>query len=112
MKTRVIFASDWTSSDGETYKRGETAEIDAADARSLIFRGRVRAATESEETLDPVPGLTEAPVVDPGPALDAPVDGPPVAAPIPDAARRRPRADNAPAAAGAVPATPSETKEA
>lgn len=111
MKTRVTFASNWTSSDGETYKRGQTAEIDANDARSLIFRGRVRPAPEPvENDAPPLVPPVDSPVgiVD---EAEVPVEQLAETPPIPDAARRRPRADTGTATAAVVPAKPSETKE-
>lgn len=53
MTTRVTFASDWTSSDGEHYKAGTTTELHSGDARSLLKRGRVRLAPEEKPGHEP-----------------------------------------------------------
>lgn len=41
---RVTFANTYTSPGGRVYNGGTTAEVNDADARSLIFRGKARLA--------------------------------------------------------------------
>ncbi len=43
---KITFANDYTTPGGRTYKGGTTAEVNDSDARSLIFRGKARPATE------------------------------------------------------------------
>jgi hypothetical protein len=37
---KLLFTNDQTTSGGRTYKGGSTHEVNDADARSLIFRGK------------------------------------------------------------------------
>lgn len=52
---RITFATDYTTGGGRSYKGGTTAEVNDADARSLIVRGKARladpesASAETEE---------------------------------------------------------------
>lgn len=61
----VTFAGNHTTSGGRTYKAGSTAEVNADDARSLIFRGKARPATEKPsapaETTNSAPAETTTP---------------------------------------------------
>ena len=41
---KITFANNYTTSGGRTYKGGSTAEVNDADARSLIVRGKARRA--------------------------------------------------------------------
>jgi hypothetical protein len=41
---RITFANNYTTRGGRTYKGGTTAEVNDADARSLIVRGKARRA--------------------------------------------------------------------
>lgn len=41
---KVTFANDYTTPGGRTYKGGSTADVNDADARSLIFRGKASLA--------------------------------------------------------------------
>ena len=41
---KLIFSNDHTTAGGRTYKGGSTAEVNDADARSLIFRGKASLA--------------------------------------------------------------------
>jgi hypothetical protein len=41
---RITFANNYTTPGGRTYKGGSTAEVNDADARSLIVRGKARPA--------------------------------------------------------------------
>ena len=41
---RITFATDYKTGGGRTYKGGTTAEVNDADARSLIVRGKARRA--------------------------------------------------------------------
>ena len=41
---RITFANNYTTPGGRTYNAGTTAEVNDADARSLIFRGKAREA--------------------------------------------------------------------
>ena len=41
---KITFANNYTTSGGRTYKGGTTAEVNDADARSLIVRGKARRA--------------------------------------------------------------------
>jgi hypothetical protein len=43
---KITFAGDHKTSGGRTYKAGSTHEVNGDDARSLIFRGKARLATE------------------------------------------------------------------
>ncbi|CAH0234147.1 hypothetical protein SRABI26_02728 [Arthrobacter sp. Bi26] len=43
---KITFANDHTTSGGRTYKGGSTHEVNDADARSLILRGKARLAVE------------------------------------------------------------------
>lgn len=43
---KITFANDYTTPGGRTYKAGTTADVNDGDARSLIFRGKARPATE------------------------------------------------------------------
>jgi hypothetical protein len=44
---RITFANTYTSPGGRVYKGGTTAEVNDADARSLIVRGKARRAGAS-----------------------------------------------------------------
>lgn len=44
---KITFANDYTTPGGRAYKGGTTIEVNDADARSLIFRGKARPATEN-----------------------------------------------------------------
>jgi hypothetical protein len=52
---RITFANTYTSPGGRVYKGGTTAEVNDADARSLIVRGKARRAY----TNDSAPAETE-----------------------------------------------------
>lgn len=41
---RITFANSYTTPGGRTYNAGTTAEVNDADARSLIVRGKARRA--------------------------------------------------------------------
>lgn len=41
---KITFANNYTTSGGRAYKGGTTAEVNDADARSLIVRGKARPA--------------------------------------------------------------------
>ena len=41
---RITFANNYTTPGGRSYKGGSTAEVNDADARSLIVRGKARPA--------------------------------------------------------------------
>jgi hypothetical protein len=41
---RITFANNYTSPGGKPYKGGSTHEVNDADARSLIVRGKARQA--------------------------------------------------------------------
>jgi len=41
---KITFANNYTTSGGRTYKGGTTADVNDADARSLIVRGKARPA--------------------------------------------------------------------
>ena len=41
---RITFANNYTSPGGKPYKGGSTHEVNDADARSLIVRGKARPA--------------------------------------------------------------------
>lgn len=41
---KITFANNYTTSGGRAYKGGTTHEVNDADARSLIFRGKARPA--------------------------------------------------------------------
>jgi hypothetical protein len=41
---RITFANNYTTPGGRTYNAGTTAEVNDADARSLIVRGKARRA--------------------------------------------------------------------
>lgn len=44
---RITFANNYVTPGGRTYNGGTTAEVNDADARSLIFRGKARLADDS-----------------------------------------------------------------
>jgi len=44
---RITFANDYTTSGGRAYKGGSTHDVNDADARSLIVRGKARPAAET-----------------------------------------------------------------
>lgn len=44
---RITFANTYTTPGGRVYNGGTTAEVNDADARSLIFRGKARLAEDS-----------------------------------------------------------------
>ena len=52
---RITFANTYTTPGGRTYNAGTTAEVNDADARSLIVRGKARRAY----TNDSAPADTE-----------------------------------------------------
>jgi len=54
---KIIFANDHKTADGRTYKGGSTAEVNDADARSLIFRGKARPAVESKTSAPAEPTI-------------------------------------------------------
>lgn len=41
---KITFANNYTTPGGRTYNAGTTAEVNDADARSLIARGKARRA--------------------------------------------------------------------
>lgn len=45
--TRVTFAADYETPGGRNYKGGTTADVNAPEARNLIYRGIARAADET-----------------------------------------------------------------
>ena len=45
---RITFANNYTSPGGKPYKGGSTHEVNDADARSLIVRGKARRADETK----------------------------------------------------------------
>ena len=47
---QITFANNYTTPGGRTYKAGTTAEVNDADARSLIVRGKARRADVSNES--------------------------------------------------------------
>jgi hypothetical protein len=47
---RITFANTYTSPGGRVYKGGTTAEVNDADARSLIVRGKARRAYTEPDT--------------------------------------------------------------
>lgn len=60
-KKKVTFASDWTDSAGKTHKGGDTASVDAADARMLVQIGRAQLADETPaDTVDLTPKTDKA----------------------------------------------------
>ena len=46
---KITFANDYTTSGGRSYKGGSTHDVNDADARSLIVRGKARPAAETAE---------------------------------------------------------------
>jgi hypothetical protein len=44
---KITFANNYTTRGGRDYKGGTTAEVNDADARSLIVRGKARPAAET-----------------------------------------------------------------
>ena len=52
---KITFANNYTTPGGRTYNAGTTAEVNDADARSLIVRGKARRAY----TNDSAPADTE-----------------------------------------------------
>lgn len=44
---KITFANTYTTPGGRVYNGGTTAEVNDADARSLIFRGKARLADDS-----------------------------------------------------------------
>lgn len=50
---RITFANNYTTSGGRTYKGGTTAEVNDADARSLIVRGKARHAEPISASAEP-----------------------------------------------------------
>lgn len=57
---RLRFVNDHTTSAGRTYKGGNAYEVNAADARSLITRGKA-AAEPAGKTVAPAAAPTSAP---------------------------------------------------
>ena len=51
---KITFANNYTTPGGRVYNGGTTAEVNDADARSLIFRGKARLADDSAPA-DPEP---------------------------------------------------------
>ena len=47
---QITFANNYTTPGGRTYKAGTTAEVNDADARSLIVRGKARRADVPNES--------------------------------------------------------------
>lgn len=47
---RITFANNYTTPGGRHYKGGSTAEVNDADARSLIVRGKARRADVPEDS--------------------------------------------------------------
>ena len=45
---QITFANNYTTPGGRSYKAGTTAEVNDADARSLIVRGKARRADETK----------------------------------------------------------------
>lgn len=45
---RITFANNYTSPGGKSYKGGSTHDVNDADARSLIVRGKARRAEETK----------------------------------------------------------------
>ena len=50
---KITFANNYTTSGGRTYKGGTTAEVNDADARSLIARGKARRAEPTSAPAEP-----------------------------------------------------------
>lgn len=65
--TKVVIANRWVSPEGKTYEGGKTVEVEPAEARDLILRGKAR-AQEDHKTEPPKPpakpGKKEGPNVD------------------------------------------------
>ena len=53
---KITFANNYTTPGGRTYNAGTTAEVNDADARSLIVRGKARRAYTVETELEPEAG--------------------------------------------------------
>lgn len=49
---RITFANTYTTPGGRVYNGGTTAEVNDADARSLIFRGKARPAEEESASAE------------------------------------------------------------
>jgi hypothetical protein len=47
---KIIFANNYTTPGGRVYKAGTTAEVNDADARSLIVRGKARRTYVTEDS--------------------------------------------------------------
>jgi hypothetical protein len=50
---KITFANTYTTPGGRTYNAGTTAEVNDADARSLIVRGKARRAYTVETEPEP-----------------------------------------------------------
>lgn len=61
--TRVIFATDLTTTDGKHHKGGTEASVDFHEARDLIHRGLVQPVKESDlpVTQQPAAAATDTP---------------------------------------------------
>lgn len=49
---KITFANHYTTPGGRTYNAGTTAEVNDADARSLIVRGKARRAETDSAPAD------------------------------------------------------------
>ena len=49
---KITFANNYTTPGGRTYNAGTTAEVNDADARSLIVRGKARRAEPDSAPAD------------------------------------------------------------
>ena len=49
---RITFANNYTTPGGRSYNAGTTAEVNDADARSLIVRGKARRAEPESAPAD------------------------------------------------------------
>ena len=49
---KITFANSYTTPGGRTYNAGTTAEVNDADARSLIVRGKARRAETTSASAD------------------------------------------------------------
>jgi hypothetical protein len=45
---KITFANSYTTPGGRTYNAGTTAEVNDADARSLVVRGKARRAAVTD----------------------------------------------------------------
>lgn len=50
---RITFANNYTTPGGRSYKGGSTHEVNDADARSLIVRGKARPADTKSASAEP-----------------------------------------------------------